>query len=111
MNTVGSIYGRNDSLQQMGRVRSAIRGDQEAAEGLKKATVDYMMRRFVGNTEVAAGGQAGLRSDQFQSFVRQNRQALRAAGFAERDLAAMEAIAADLQRANRSTAAVRIPGG
>src|SRR5690606_17793023 len=50
-------------------------------------------------------------SDQFQGFIRDNRQALRAAGFPENDLAAMEAIAADLQRANRSVAGVRIPGG
>jgi len=111
VNTVGSIYGRNDSLQQMARVRSAIRGDKEATEGLKKATVEYMMKRFVGNTEVAASGQAGIRSDQFQSFIRQNKQALRAAGFLENDIATMEAIAADLQRANRSIAGVRIPGG
>jgi len=111
VSTVGSIYGRNDSLQQMARVRSAIRGDKEAAEGLKKATVEYMVKRFVGNTEVAASGQAGIRSDQFQSFIRQNKQALRGAGFAEGDIATMEAIAADLQRANRSIAGVRIPGG
>lgn len=111
VNTVGSVYGRNDSLNQMARLRGAIRGDSEAAEGLKKATVEYMMRRFVGNTEVATSGQAGLKSDQFQSFIRDNRQALRAAGFPENDLTAMEAIAADLQRANRSVAGVRIPGG
>jgi hypothetical protein len=111
VNTVGSIYGRNDSLQQMARVRSAIRGNREAAEGLKKATVEYMMKRFVGNAEAATGGQAGIRSDQFQSFIRQNKQALRGAGFAESDIATMEAIAADLQRANRSIAGVRIPGG
>jgi hypothetical protein len=111
VNTVGSIYGRNDGLREMARVRSAIRGDKEAAEGLKKATVEYMMKRFVGNTEVATSGQAGIKSDQFQSFLKQNKQALRAAGFAEGDVAAMEAIAADLQRANRSVAGVRIPGG
>jgi len=111
VNTVGSVYGRNDSLQQMARIRAAVRGDKDAAEGLMKATVDYMMKRFVGNTEVATSGQAGIRSDQFQSFIRQNKQALRAAGFAEGDVTLMETIAADLQRANRSTAGVRIPGG
>ena len=111
VNTVGSVYNRNDSLQQMARLRAAIRGNQEAAEGLKKATVEYMMQRFVGNAEVATSGQAGIRPDQFQSFIRQNNQALRAAGFSKDDLGLMEAIAADLQRANRSIAGVRIPGG
>ncbi|CAM5579108.1 hypothetical protein ATER59S_05054 [Aquamicrobium terrae] len=111
VNTVGSVYNRNDSLQQMARLRAAIRGNQEAAEGLKKATVEYMMQRFIGNAEVATSGQAGIRSDQFQSFIRQNNQALRAAGFSKDDVAIMEAIAADLQRANRSIAGVRIPGG
>jgi len=111
VNTVGSVYNRNDSLQQMARLRAAIRGNQEAAEGLKKATVEYMMQRFIGNAEVATSGQAGIRSDQFQSFIWQNNQALRAAGFSKDDVAIMEAIAADLQRANRSIAGVRIPGG
>jgi hypothetical protein len=111
VNTVGSVYGRNDSLQQMARVRQAVGSDQEALEGLKKSTVDYMMKRFVGNTEVAASGQAGISSDQFQTFLRNNKDALRMAGFTADDLTRMQAIAADLQRSNRSIAGVRIPGG
>lgn len=110
-NTVGGVFGRNDSLQQMARIRSAIGSDKEALEGLKKATVDYMTGRFVGNTEVATSGQAGLRSDQFQTFIKQSKQALRLAGFSADDVGRMQAIADDLSRANRSIAGVRIPGG
>ncbi|SFJ65510.1 hypothetical protein [Aerobium aerolatum] len=111
VNTVGGVFGRSDSLQQMSRIRSAIGSDKEALEGLKKATVDYMTGRFVGNTEVATSGQAGIRSDQFQSFLKQSKQALRLAGFSADDVGRMQAIADDLSRANRSIAGVRIPGG
>lgn len=110
-NTVGSVFGRSDSLQQMARIRSAIGSDKESLEGLKKATVDYMMGRFVGNTEVATSGQAGIRSDQFQTFIKQSKQALRLTGFSADDVGRMQAIADDLSRANRSIAGVRIPGG
>ncbi|MBK8085027.1 MAG: hypothetical protein IPK28_15055 [Devosia sp.] len=51
-----------------------------------------------------------LKSDQFQTFVRDNRAMLRLAGFDESDLRTLDAVAKDLQQANRSLTAVRIPG-
>jgi hypothetical protein len=111
VNTIGSVFGRNDSMQQMARIRQAVGNDKEALDGLKKSTVDYMMKRFVGNTEVATSGQTGIKSDQFQTFLKNNANALRMAGFTADDLSRMTAIADDLHRANRSVAAVRIPGG
>lgn len=109
--TVGGIFGRQDAVSEMQRLRAAVGSDPEAREGLRKAVVDYVKGRFVSNTEVATSGQAGIKSDGFQSFVRQSEPALRAAGFGDDEISTMQAIADDLQRANRSIAGVRIPGG
>jgi hypothetical protein len=71
--------------------------------------VDYLYGRFISNTEAATSGTNSLRSDSFQTFIRQNRGALRQV-LSEGDINALTAIAADLNRASRSLNAVRIPG-
>ena len=108
---VGSIFGRQDSARQMGALRSAIRGNAEAATGLRKSIADYIAGRFVGNTEAGTSGQGTIKADQFQTFIRQNASTLKAAGFGDGEIATMQAIADDLQRANRSIASVKLPGG
>lgn len=107
---VGSIFDRADSAHQMFRLRTAIGTNQAAREGLRKAVVDHMMNRFVGNTEAATSGVGTIKSDQFQTFVSRNRPALEAAGFSKPELDAMDNIAADVRNSNRSLNAVRIPG-
>ncbi|OQP84607.1 hypothetical protein BTR14_18415 [Rhizobium rhizosphaerae] len=66
------------------------------------------MSRFVANTEAGTSGQGAIKSDQFQTYVRQNGEPLRAAGFSNNELALMGCLAEDLQRANRSNAAVKL---
>lgn len=111
VSVVGGILSRQDAATEMMRLRFKIGKNQEALQGLKRAVADFMSRRLISNTEVGASGVTGINSDAFQQFVRTRRGALKAAGFTESDLATLEAIATDLQRANRSTAGVRIPGG
>lgn len=108
--TIGSIFGRQDAVQQMARLRQAIGSDETALEGLRKGIADFMVSRFVGNTEAGTSGVGTMKSDAFQTFIAQNSDALRVAGFKESDIEVMQAIAADLQRANRSIASVRLPG-
>ncbi|MBD8555440.1 hypothetical protein IFT84_13090 [Rhizobium sp. CFBP 8762] len=108
--TIGGIFQRQDSVREMANVRRAVGNDPEAMKGLRKAVVDHITSRFVGNTEAATSGQAQIKSDQFQTFVKNNRPALSAAGFSPEEIGVMEAVAADLQRANRSISAVKIPG-
>jgi hypothetical protein len=52
-----------------------------------------------------------MKSDAFQTFVRQNKPALRVAGFGDAEIDLLESVADDLQRANRSVASVKLPGG
>lgn len=108
---VGSTLNRQDAAAQIGRLRLAIGDDPEAVEGLRKAVADFISDRFVGNTEAGTSGLGNIKSDQFQTFVRQKRDALKAAGFTDAEMTTIDAIARDLQRANRSVSAVRIPGG
>lgn len=107
--TIGQIFGRGDAVQEMRRLATEARKSPEALAGLRRAIVDHIGDRFVGNTEAATSGQALMRSDSFQTFISRNGAALREV-FDGPELATLNAVAQDLQRANRSLTAVRIPG-
>lgn len=107
--TIGTLMSRQDGARQLAQIRQTIGNDPEALEGLRKAAADFITGRLIGNTEVGTSGQAGIRSDQYQTFMRQNEPALRAI-FSEDEVRSMSMVAADLQRAARSQNAVRIPG-
>lgn len=108
---IGSIFSRQDASNQILRLRGAIAGNKEAAEGLRKAIAEYVTGRFVGNTEAGTSGIGTMKSDQFQTFIRQNEGALKLAGFSNEEVEVMKDIARDLQQANRSVASVKLPGG
>lgn len=84
--------------------------DPEAAAGLRRAVLDHMQARLRGNAEAGDTGLPLWKSDAFQTYVRQNAPALRQV-FTADQMKAMEAVAADLQRANRSVAGSKVPGG
>lgn len=108
---VGGVFSAQDATARMRAIRQAVGDDPEAVQGLRRAVVDHIAGRFVGNVEVGTSGTGGMRSDGFQTFVRQNAGALRAAGLETRDLRILDSIAADLQRSGRSIASVKNPGG
>ncbi|WP_062235883.1 hypothetical protein [Aureimonas sp. N4] len=107
-NIVGGLFSRQDAAEQLATLRRRVGGDKDAQQGLRKAVADHVMTRFVSNTEAATSGRELLRADQLQTFVKTNRNALRAV-FTEPEVNVLEAVAADLQRANRSNASVKIP--
>lgn len=109
--TIGGIFGAQDSAQKMLRLRNAISGSDDAKAGLRKAVADFMADKFVGNTEAGTSGIGTMKSDGFQSFVRDNKPALRNAGFSDDEISIFQRVADDLQRANRSIASVKNPGG
>lgn len=105
----GGIFGSRDAATQMGRLATEARPNPAAWEGLRKAIIDHITNRFVSNTEAGTSGITGIKSDMFQSFLRQNRAALGKV-FNPAEMGRLDAIAADLQRANRSVTAVKLPG-
>ena len=106
---VGGLFEKQDAVRQMRKLVAETRGNPDAREGLRKAVADYINTRFVSNTEGATTEQTLIRADQFQTFVRKNDEALRSV-LTDREVNMLGLIAADLARANRSNAAVRVPG-
>jgi hypothetical protein len=106
---VGRALAQKDSGRAMRQLVGETRGNPAAREGLRRAVVDSIADRFISNTEAATTGQGLIKSDQFQTFIRANRDALRQV-FSEPELNSLNAIAKDLQRANRSVTAVKLPG-
>jgi hypothetical protein len=109
--TVGSIFSRQDAAAQMNQLRNALGNDQAAQEGLKKSITDYIANRFIGNTEVGTSGLNGIQKSTLQTFLRQNRAALKAAGFNTTQMATLDGLSDSLDMMDRSLAAVKIPGG
>lgn len=106
---VGALFARQDAMKEMKRLAEATAGNEDARAGLRKAVADFLNRQFLSNTEAATSGTSTLKSDGFQAFVRKNARTL-AAAFSPEEVASLQAIAADLQQANRSISSVRIPG-
>lgn len=107
---VGDIFGQKNSGLAMRQLVGETRRNPAAHEGLRKAVVDHITDRFISNTEAATTGQGLIRSDAFQKFVRENGPALKQV-FSEQGVNFLRVVAADLHRANRSIAAVKLPGG
>jgi hypothetical protein len=108
--TVGSILTGKNSTEGMQQLAQAAARSPEAVQGLRQAVVDHISGKLVSNTEAGTSGTNLLKSDQFQTFVRQNRGALSQV-FSPEEMATLDRISADLKRANRSTTAVKLPGG
>jgi hypothetical protein len=106
---VGAVFSTEKPVQIMRQLAAETSKSPEAYAGLRKSLADWIGARFISNTEAATSGQTLMRSDAFQQFVRQNEAALRVV-FKPAEVNVMKAIAADLQRSNRSLNAVRIPG-
>lgn len=107
---VGSIFASKDAATQMERLATeAARGGPDAIAGLRKAIADHITSKFISNTEAGTSGANLVKSDAFQTFMRTSRPAL-AKVFSPKELDAMNAIAQDLHRANRTVTAVKIPG-
>ena len=106
---VGAVFSTEKPVQIMRQLARETSGNSEAYAGLRKSLADWIGSRFISNTEAATSGQTLMRSDAFQQFVRQNEAALRVV-FKPGEVNVMKSIAADLQRANRSMTAVKLPG-
>lgn len=107
---IGSVFTSPQPATLMRQLAEQVRGDGEAVEGLRKAVADSMVQRLVSNAEAATSGRALIKADQFQNFVRQNEAALKEV-LKPAEISMLKAIGDDLQRANRSIASVKLPGG
>jgi hypothetical protein len=109
MQAVQSAFASKNPVADFAELARLVGSDRDAKAGLQRAVADYISRNFIGNTEAGTSGVAGLKSDAFQTFLKRNRAAL-AQVFSPDQIAAMDAVAADLQRSNRSIVGNKIPG-
>jgi hypothetical protein len=106
---LGALFSTESPVKTMRRLEAETRNNPEAREGLRKGIADWIAQRFLSNTEAGTSGQTLIRSDAFQQFMRQHESTLGVI-FKPGEVRALKAIAADLQQANRSITAVKLPG-
>lgn len=94
---------------QFGDVVSMMRGNADALAGLKRATVNWMLNKGLSTAEAGTSGLPQIKVDVLQRLIRDNRDSLTSL-FGGDGVRSMEAVAGDLQRANRSIVAARLPG-
>lgn len=109
-NIIGRVFGRESAVREARALAARVRNNPDALDGARRAIVDYIQNRFISNTEAATSGENLIRSDQFQQFMKTKQAALREF-FTPDQIDGMVRIADDLNRANRSISAVKIPGG
>jgi hypothetical protein len=99
--TVGAILNSKTAVADMKQLALATKGDPDARAGLRQAVADYMAKRLIGNTEVGTSGVTAIKADAFQTFMKQAKPALNLI-FSPEEVRTMEAVAEDIQRAQRS---------
>lgn len=107
---IASIFGTRDSVAMIRNIAKTVAGDPAAKAGLRQAVADHIAQKFISNTEAGTSGQNLIKSDMFQSFLKNNRAALGQV-FDPKEMESLQAIADDLHRANRSVTAIKLPGG
>jgi len=106
---VGRIFGAKDAVAQMSALAAEAKKNPDAFEGLRRAVAEFINGKFISNTEAGTSGENLLRSDQFQTFMRNNKAALSTV-FDPKEIKSLVSIASDLHRANRSISSTALPG-
>ena len=106
---VGAIFDARNPVQLMRQLAADARGNPEATEGLRKAVADHMVQRLKSMTEAGSSGQKQLQAAGFQKFVANNEAALKEV-LKPGEVSMLKAIAADLERSQRSVSGVKLPG-
>jgi hypothetical protein len=106
--TVGRILNSDTALAQMQDLARKTAGDPVAREGLRRAVVRHILDNL--RTNQLAGDTRTMNNNPFQTFVRKTPAALRTV-FSADEVAAVKAVADDLQRAQKSITDTKLPGG
>jgi len=107
--TVGTVFGKTDAVRQMRGLFNQVKADPDAVNGLRRSIVDYIKQRFIKPTEEGFSGVDKMSPGAFQTFVRDNRATLRQA-LDDKQIKALELLAADLHRDARNVSGALIPG-
>jgi hypothetical protein len=103
---IGGIFGAQDRVGQMRDLVQTASRDPAALQGLRRAVADFISQKLVSNTEAGTSGVTQIKSDSFQTFVRQNDAALREV-LTHEQVEGLHSIADNIQRGQRT---VKLPG-
>ncbi|MCB8878282.1 hypothetical protein [Acidisoma silvae] len=106
---VGALFSNSNATSRFAQLAALTKGNQAAIDGVRRAIVQHMEMRLVSNTEAGTSSQGKISADAFQTFMRQNRSALRQF-FTENEVNTMDLIGKDIQRSLRSRDAIRLAG-
>jgi hypothetical protein len=106
--TIGSIFGQRNPVGQMKDLASKAQSP-DARNGLRRAVAEFIRDKYISNAEAGTTGVNLIKSDAFQTFLRQNSAALREV-FTPEEMSSMQRVAADLHRTNRSIRSTALPG-
>jgi hypothetical protein len=106
---VASAFNSRTPSGDFAQLAQLVGRDADAKAGLQQAVVDHMFSATQSNRPGGSTGIAELNPEAFQKYLAKNRPAL-ASVFTPDQLASMDAVAADLQRANLSVSGSKIPG-
>ena len=108
--TVGSMFGTRNSNATFQSLAESTKGNQPAIDGVRRAIVGHIESKFIGNAEVGASDQPGMKADQFQTFMKNNHDSLRQF-FTDNEVRTMGLLGLDMRRSARSMYAIKNPGG
>jgi hypothetical protein len=106
---VASAFNSRTPSGDFAQLAQLVGSDADAKAGLQQAVVDHMLSATQSNRPGGNTGIAELNPDAFQKYLAKNRPALTSV-FTPDQLASMDAVAADLQRASLSISGSKIPG-
>ena len=107
--TVGSIFGQRNPVGQIRDLVQKTNTNPDARNGLRRAVAEFIRDKFISNAEAGTTGVNLIKSDSFQTFLKNNASALKEV-FTPEEVASMQRIAADLHRTNRSVRSTALPG-
>jgi len=108
--TVGTILGSPNSQAVMRQLARLTQGQPEARAGLQAAVIEHIKNELRSNALAGDTDVRQLKTDAFQTFVRRSEPALREI-FTPEQVQSIKDIGADLQQAQRSYAATKLPNG
>lgn len=80
----------------------SVKANPDALAGARAAAADYIQRELIGNTRTAAGEEAGIKADRFQTFMKASAPALEVLMTPEQ-MTGLRSVAASLERTNLRT--------
>ena len=107
---VGGLLDSKNSVAQMTALAKRLADNPDAVQGLRKAVADIITKRAMSTVESGASGTNKINAATLQKMIRDKRATIKAAGYSDKEIGLMQAVADDLQRSQRTMESSRLAG-